>query len=673
MESVSLPVDDRTESPPVATCLLAVDGSGVVTRSSLGLLAGVREVVGRDLADLWTGRSGEELGGLLGALGDDEAQVSLGRHWLRGVDRPDILVDVVVDPTFADDTSERVLILRDVTAEFVEEQKRFGRDGDDLAPLTEVAMAVTRWTPERRLEYHSPEFASMVTAGRLAERPRLADLLAGRALDAWTAAFDGAAERPGVHEIDWETGDGREIRSRVHVERDGDGGISGFLVVSHDVTDERARYQELTHRALYDPLTGLANRATALEYMKRSLGRRDRTATSEVAIFVDLDHFKVVNDTLGHAAGDELLLGVARRLTTTLRPHDVVSRFGGDEFVVFLENMTGIEPVLVVVDRLHKNLSRPLLVEGHEVEVSVSMGVAFGLARDETAEALVDRADTAMYKAKAAGRNRFELYDDELRVAAEKRLHTERALRRAMHRGEMEVHFLPEFDLPTRSVIGAEALLRWRHPDAGLLPASEFIGLAEETGLLVKLGNEVLRRSCELVAGWLAKRDIEDFTLRVNISARQLTQPGLVALVEEVLDDTGLDPGVLCLELAESTVAGPLAERAKALETLRDRGVKIAIDDFGTAGSSLSMLKQLPVDMLKIDMSFVRGLGIDPRDDAIVDAVLRLAEALDMEVVAEGIDSDHQLCDLIERGCRRGQGYGLSRVVRPEELLRRYL
>jgi EAL domain-containing protein (putative c-di-GMP-specific phosphodiesterase class I) len=242
-----------------------------------------------------------------------------------------------------------------------------------------------------------------------------------------------------------------------------------------------------------------------------------------------------------------------------------------------------------------------------------------------------------------------------------------------MRNGEMEVHFLPEFDLVSGGVVGAEALLRWQHPERGLLPAAEFIGLAEESGLLVHLGTEVLRRSCELVAGWLRSRSIEDFTLRVNISPRQLAQPTLAPVVEEILEATQLEPSVLCLELAEATLTAEIEESVRQVERLREAGVKISVDDFGTAASSLALLKVLPVDMLKIDMSFVSSVDTDPRDEAIVKAIIDIGRALDLDVVAEGIDSDDQLAVLLELGCRRGQGYGLSKVLRPNELLRRWI
>ncbi|MGI9623732.1 MAG: putative bifunctional diguanylate cyclase/phosphodiesterase [Acidimicrobiales bacterium] len=633
------------------------------------------DLVGVNISELLRERQGSNLLHAIQKAADGGWTGGLGQHWLTPASRQDVLVDVFLDLTTMGDGT-LLVNLRDVTAEYVEEQKLRGLDNTFQHVLDGVEMAVTRWTPNMELEYHSPEFEPLVmgTHELLLSDPHLDDVgMTERAQRIWRDALQSVTNSGEPVEFDWETDDFRRIHSRAVAEYGADGFVSYALVVSHDVTEERNRYEELTRRALYDPLTGLANRATALAYMERALGRRDRSGTSEAVIFIDLDQFKAVNDSLGHAVGDELLVNVAKRLTTTLRPHDVVSRIGGDEFVVFLEQMGSIEQVLIVVDRLREAIAEPLMVAERELRVRASLGLAFAAERSETAEGLMAKADAAMYKAKEAGRDRVEMYDDELRVRAEQRMKNERALRRAMKNGEMEVHFLPEFDLETEKVVGAEALVRWQHPERGLIPAAEFIGLAEESGLLIRLGSEVLRRACELVAGWMRSRELEDFTLRVNISAKQMAQPTLGPTVEKILEDTKLDPSVLCLELSESTLTDSVDEAVKQLECLRDLGVKVSVDDFGTAASSLALLKRLPVDMLKIDRSFVVGLGVDQRDSAIVEAIVALGGALDLEVVAEGIDNEDQLEELLELGCVKGQGYLLSHVLRPNEFIRRWI
>ncbi|MEM7285878.1 MAG: EAL domain-containing protein [Actinomycetota bacterium] len=632
------------------------------------------DLIGTNIADLLRERQGSKFLHALQKAADAGWTGGVGRHWLVPASRQDMLVDVFLDPVMLDD--HLLVTLRDVTAEYVEEQKLRGLDDTFSHVLDNVEMAVTRWTPAMELEYHSPEFEPLVmgTHELLLTDPHLEDVgFTERAQRLWAESLTRVVDSGEPVEFDWETDDFRHIHSRAVAEYNGDGFVSYVLVVSHDVTEERDRYEELTRRALYDPLTGLANRATALAYIDRALGRRGRSSTSEAVIFIDLDQFKAVNDSLGHAVGDELLLTVAKRLSSVLRPHDVVSRIGGDEFIVFLEQMDGIEPVLLVVDRLRNAISEPLTIAERELRIRASLGLAFAAERNESAEDLLSKADAAMYKAKEAGRDRVEMYDEELRIRAEQRMRNEQGLRRAMKNGEMEVHFLPEFDLQREVVVGAEALVRWQHPERGLIPAAEFIGLAEESGLLIRLGTEVMRRSCELVAGWMRTRDLDDFTLRVNISAKQMAQPTLAPTVEEILQDTKLDPAVLCLELSESTLTDHMHESVKQLERLREIGVKISVDDFGTAASSLALLKRLPVDMLKIDRSFVIGLGLDPRDSAIVEAIVALGKALELEVVAEGIDNEDQLDELLEIGCVKGQGYLLSHVLRPNEFIRRWI
>ncbi len=668
---------EKTDIPraPVAA-FVALDAEGTISYVSAtgSELTGKapEDLLGVNIGELLKEQQGINLVHAIRKASDEQWTGGLGRHWLSSSSRPDVLVDVFVDPQAAGD-GELLLTMRDVTHEFVEEQKLRNMDEHFKHALDGADMAVTRWTPSMELEYHSAEFEPLVmgTKDLLLTTPHLDDVgLTEPARRVWGEALAKVVDTGHAMEFDWETDDLRHIHSRAVSEYGADGFVAYVLVVSHDVTAERARYEELTRRALYDPLTGLANRATALAYIDRALGRRDRTATSEALIFIDIDQFKAVNDSLGHAAGDELLVTVAKRLNTALRPHDVVSRLGGDEFIVFLEQMGTIEQVLLVVDRLRAGIAEPLMIGSRELRIRASMGVAFAAERNESAEDVVAKADAAMYKAKEAGRDRVELYDEELRLRAEQRMKNEHALRRAMRNGEMEVHFLPEFNLETERVVGAEALLRWQHPERGLLPAAEFIGLAEESGLLISLGTEVLRRSCELVAGWTRNRSLDEFVLRVNISAKQLAQPTLAPTVEEILEATGLDPQVLCLELAESTLTDHMSESIRQVARLRDLGVKISVDDFGTAASSLALLKRLPVDTLRIDRSFITGLGVDPRDSAIVEAIVDLGDALDLEVVAEGIDNIDQLEELLEIGCTRGQGYLLSQVLRPNEFIR---
>ena len=652
---------------------------GICTLSESGerlLGSSQHQLCGTNITELLREQQGSNLLYAIQKAADAGWTGGIGRHWLTPAHKQDALVDVFIDPVSLGD-HELLLTLRDVTSDYVEEQKLAGLDTTFGDVLDNVAMAVTRWTPAMELEYHSPEFEPLVmgTHELLLTDPYIEDVgFTDRAQRVWRESLTRVVDSGHPVEFDWETDDFRRIHSRAVAELNADGFVSYVLVVSHDVTEERDRYEELTKRALYDPLTGLANRATALAYIERALGRRGRTSTSEAAIFIDLDQFKAINDSLGHAVGDELLITVAKRLSTVLRPHDVVSRIGGDEFIVFLEQMDGIEPVLLVVDRLRAAISEPLMIAEREMRIRASLGLAFAAERGESAENLLSKADAAMYKAKEAGRDRVEMYDEELRVRAEQRMKNEQALRRAMKNGEMEVHFLPEFDLQSEEVVGGEALVRWQHPERGLIPAAEFIGLAEESGLLIRLGTEVMRRSCELVAGWMRTRDLSDFTLRVNISAKQMAQPTLAPTVEEILEDTKLDPAVLCLELSESTLTDHMHESVKpARTTPRDRREDLRRRLRHRRVVARPAQAACPVDMLKIDRSFVIGLGLDPRDSAIVEAIVALGKALDLDVVAEGIDNVDQLDELLEIGCVKGQGYLLSHVLRPNEFIRRWI
>jgi diguanylate cyclase (GGDEF)-like protein len=672
--------DGTGARPGEGTAVVVVDRDGRILHASdscaemMGKAAA--DLIGVELTALTKPRDGElVLSGLRDAV-DQVRAASLGRHWISPRCRPDVLVEMFCDPA-ALDGGGAVLALHDVTASYLAEQRRQGVGDPIERALEGVHIAVTRWSPALQLEYHSPEFESLVSIAPdlLLAEPTLDRLeLQPAAWQAWSDSLTGVVASGDPAEFDWETADGRWIHSRAIAERSPDTGVDHVLVVSHDVTEERTRYEEMSRRALQDPLTGLPNRATFVAAVERSLGRRSRTATSEALIFVDLDDFKPINDGLGHAVGDEVIMAAARRLASALRPNDVVGRLGGDEFVVFLEQMAGMEDVLTVVERLRRALMAPMSVCGHELRISGSFGVAFALAQGDSAADLLTRADAAMYQAKAGGTGRVEFYDEALRQRAEQRMRGEAALRRAMGNGEMEVHFLPEFELATRRIVGAEALVRWRHPDRGLVPAAEFIALAEESGLLVDLGGEVLRRACELVADWSRDRPAEEsFTLRVNVSPKQLAQPSLVATVERVLADTGLAPETLCLELAESTLAGCRVDLGRQLGMLRRLGVRVSIDDFGTASSSLALLKQLPVDIVTIDRSFVVGLPTDETDRGIAAAIVGLGHAFGIEVIAEGIDDEHQLEHLLELGCTRGQGYLLSPVLGPAELERRWL
>ncbi|MBI2704432.1 MAG: EAL domain-containing protein [Actinobacteria bacterium] len=423
----------------------------------------------------------------------------------------------------------------------------------------------------------------------------------------------------------------------------------------------QAAEQRLAYQARFDSLTGLGNRWFFRDELASSLEHLEaRREGGLAALLLDLDRFKVVNDSLGHTAGDELLAAVAERLASSLDPDHVIARLGGDELVV-LADRVDLEAALTIARHKLEVLEDPFRVGQHEVYVTASVGVAYTTGGQHDAEELLRQADAAMYAAKERGRNRIEVFDDDLRDRVNRRLKDENDLRRALGNGELTVHYQPEIDIETGSVVAAEALVRWQHPDNGLRTASEFIGVAEETAAILDIGPFVLREACQQLGRWCAARPGLSITMRVNLSARQLTQPDLVPLVVEVIDETGIDPASLCLEITETTLMADPEVSLDVLRSLRGLGVQLAVDDFGTGYSSLSYLKQFPVTVLKIDRSFVDGLGRDPDDTAIVAAIVSLAKALRIGVTAEGVETQQQLDELRRLGCRRVQGYLLAR------------
>jgi len=420
----------------------------------------------------------------------------------------------------------------------------------------------------------------------------------------------------------------------------------------------------LAHQALHDPLTGLPNRALLLDRLAQAAARAGRHPSAMALLFLDLDRFKVVNDGLGHRAGDDLLQAVANRLLAVVRPDDTVARLGGDEFVVLCEHLQDEAQATGLAARIAEVLERPVTVAGRDVNVSASIGIVLADAGTVAAEELLRDADTAMYQAKERGRARYVVFDAPARRKVMERLETEVALRRAVDRGQLRLHYQPEISLEDGRIVAVEALLRWEHPDRGLQLPGQFLALAEETGLIVPIGEWVLEEACRN-AGALRQADpgLESLLVWVNLSSRQLIQPGLPETIARILSETGVDPTTLGLEITESDLMEDTRLSGETLRTLRRLGVRIAIDDFGTGFSSLSRLRSFPVDILKIDRSFVAGIGTDEGDSAIVRAVVGLAHSLGMSVVAEGVESWDQAAALRAMGCNLGQGFYFSPPV----------
>jgi diguanylate cyclase (GGDEF)-like protein/PAS domain S-box-containing protein len=428
-----------------------------------------------------------------------------------------------------------------------------------------------------------------------------------------------------------------------------------------DAIERKRSEEEIRNQALHDPLTGLANRTLLIERVKHWLERAERTGGRGAVLFVDLDHFKIVNDGLGHDCGDQVLIEVAARLQKAVRPSDTVARVGGDEFVVFCEDSAGDATALELVERLFDSLATPFSIDGSERDITASIGITFASAGDSPA-ALVRDADAAMYRAKERGRARFELFDETMRERSLRWLETEHELRRAIPAGELYNLYQPLI-APDGQPIGFEALVRWRHPVRGTIAPADFIPVADESGLIVALGRLVLEEACREAARWPPNGAGEPLSISVNLSARQVAHPGLVETVVEVLEQTGLEPQRLKLEITETVLIEDTETALETLEKLKTLGVSLVLDDFGTGYSSLGYVKRFPIDVLKIDRSFVEKLGRGREDDAIVGAVLSMGRALGLEVVAEGVETGDQARQLQSMGCSLAQGFLFARPL----------
>jgi len=432
------------------------------------------------------------------------------------------------------------------------------------------------------------------------------------------------------------------------------------LTYIEDITNSRRRRELLQWQATHDELTALPNRRLFLRMAKSRL----EESRDHAMLVLDLDRFKVVNDSLGHGVGDQLLITCSDRIRLSLRPGDLVCRLGGDEFAILLTSPADMGTAVAVAERLLALLREPARIADMDVFPSASIGIATP-GPDDDVDDLLRHADAAMYQSKAQGRDRWTGFDVSMREAVLDRIRTETDLRMAIENGQLEVHYQPEVLLSTGEIVGAEALVRWRHPDWGLLTAGSFINVAEESGIVVDLGRRVLHVATKQAAEWISQG--HDIIMRVNLSARQV-RAAVVAEVEEALQMAGLAPDRLCLELTETAIMDDIVESELILSQLHDLGVKLAIDDFGTGFSSLAYLKRLPVDILKIDRSFVDGVGVDPDDTSIVKSVIGLARTLNLEVVAEGIEDATQVRELLQLGCERGQGFHLARPAPADDI-----
>jgi diguanylate cyclase (GGDEF)-like protein/PAS domain S-box-containing protein len=457
----------------------------------------------------------------------------------------------------------------------------------------------------------------------------------------------------------------RWMLSRGLAVRDGQGEAYRMAGSLTDVTRRKEAEERLLHDALHDGLTGLANRTLFGDRLHQALARsRRREDYSFAVLYVDIDQFKVINDSLGHLAGDEVLVALARRLEACLRPGDTVARLGGDEFAVLVEDVDDVSQALRIADRVHEELSPPLRVRGHDVFATASVGIARAATRYEQAHELLRDADIAMYRAKRRGRGSSEIFDTSMHVIATTRLRMETELRRALERQELRIHYQPLVSLETRRITGMEALVRWQHPERGLLLPKEFIPLAEEIGAIVPLGRWVLKNACADARRWREQTSGgPPVAVSVNLSARQFSQSDVYALTCEALDESGLPAPSLRLELTESALMDDPVAAAARLGQLKQLGVNLDIDDFGTGYSSLSYLRRFPIDALKIDRAFVSKMDAEVEDREIVRTIVTLAANLGVSAVAEGVETPAQEAQLRGFHCPYAQGFLFSRPV----------
>jgi diguanylate cyclase (GGDEF)-like protein len=427
---------------------------------------------------------------------------------------------------------------------------------------------------------------------------------------------------------------------------------------------ERKRAEvELAHQAMHDALTGLPNRALFYDRLGQALNRVGRQGSAVAVLFLDLDRFKLINDSLGHGAGDKLLVAVAERLGNVLRAGDTAARFGGDEFVILCEDVSGERQAIAIAERIASELDAPFVLDSDEVFAHTSVGIALATEPGARPEALIRDADAAMYRAKERGGGLYEVFDDAMRERAVRRMATENALHRALDRGEFVMHYQPIVHMATGALYGVEALVRWQHPQRGLVMPGEFIEAAEETGLIIALGAWVFEAACRQSAIWGGR-----VMMSVNLSARQCTHPELVATFGEILGRTEADPAAVSLEITETALMEDIDLSTETLSALKALGLRLALDDFGTGYSSLRALQHLPVDVVKIDRSFIEPIERDPQEAAIVAAVISLSHALGLRTVAEGIETIAQVDRLRALGCDLAQGFYFAKPGPPDDV-----
>ncbi|OUQ89037.1 PAS domain S-box protein [Brevibacillus brevis] len=448
--------------------------------------------------------------------------------------------------------------------------------------------------------------------------------------------------------------------SKINPIMDEEGNVTKLLLITRDVTDRKQSEETIHHLAYHDALTDLPNRRMYVQQLSKEMMQAKRFQSSLAVLFLDLDRFKDVNDSFGHDVGDMLLIEASKRLQACLKPGDVVARLGGDEFTIMQNQLQDRNEATALAEQIMYQLQRPFEMDGHVFNVSCSIGIALYPQDGDNPEDLLKRADTALYTVKSRGKNGYDFFDPTMEAKSLERILMENEMRKAIEQEQFQIYYQPKIDIATSAMTGMEALVRWVHPELGIIPPNRFIPIAEETGMILALGEWILKQACQQNKNW----HDQGYTLKVsvNLSARQIYQKDLVEMIKDILQETKLSPHWLELEITESIFV-KMEEATAVLQQIRDIGIQISIDDFGTGYSSFSYIKSLPVDTIKIDASFIRDIHHNQESQAIVKAIVTIAQSLNMNVIAEGIELHDQVAALKENGCDHGQGYLFSKPL----------
>lgn len=550
-----------------------------------------------------------------------------------------------------------------------ESEEKFRQLADNIPEIFWITDA-----RQRKLHYLSPGFETLTGKGHaeVLRRPR-SWLQIVHPEDRERVRLARKALPHGEYNVEYRIvavdGTVRWVHDQAFPVRDAAGSVYRIAGIGADVTHRKEAEEKLLYLAHYDGLTELPNRVLFFDRLKQTLAQATRHATLTAVMFLDLDRFKVVNDTLGHAVGDGLLKQVAERLRKCMRQGDTVARFSGDEFVLIVNDLHDVENARMIAQKVLQAFAEPFQVMGYEMFVSTSIGISMYPSDNDDEHALLKNADTAMYRAKESGRNNFQFYTREMNARALYRLNLENDLRHALERREFRLHYQPKACLRTGRITGVEALLRWQRPDFGLVPPADFVPLLEDTGLIVPVGEWVLAEACRQLAAW-REAGTDPVSIAINISARQFASRTLGETLERVLREQRADPRCIELELTESLLMGNTEQAVRTLEHLKALGLRLSIDDFGTGYSSLSYLRRFPIDALKIDRSFIAEIITDSGNATITRAVIGMAHNLGLKVVAEGVETAEQMTFLAENGCDEVQGYYLARPQPAHEVER---